>query len=497
MPGVSSKNGSVYCSTEKYFNCLIHTTGTLGANKRNCKCVEPCNRSSYQSSLSYSAISSLSVETLLSINTAELKRNFYAAEHLKQRIQGDTLVKDLKIIQKTLRNFNALHSYAKVNTLSYEKSIFYKLRKCMDRMTEIYSSDMELLYPILESFYNAYEEAYGTSRLSMRNAFQKAQIESAELLQKALDSKRSSQVHKDDLIIIQKLFNESLSSMNQFRAYIVQYDSPFVLNKTTSDRLPRRQDKGLDGTYDCSKAKLAFEKEVAIVVRSLGYGEIEELKWEFKKSYRDVSNAGKKYIACLETYYHNIIKVEEWKTVKKNSIIKLLSDRGTFTALQNFDFEAEWSDIAKVWKKVEQFLEAYAKHETNKLDNKENLDGTIIQGAISNINKFTSKIETRLVENMRSMITIASKNIKSGYIDAIDRIVDLYPYQSSEGSEILSSIVQNFTLWWRLRANVEEPSQPIRGKLTLQVYLLSFFYYGLHVYQTANLSRNSFDKFPA
>ncbi|CAD5112317.1 DgyrCDS1543 [Dimorphilus gyrociliatus] len=469
MPPEADRNQTVYCTTDQYFNCLVHTRGTLGSNKKNCKCVEPCTITGYQSSLSYSAISSLSVEKLLSINTQTLKNNFYKVEHLKQRIAGSNFVNDLKILENVLHSFNALYKYAKVNTLSYEKSIFYKLRRCMDRMLSIYRSDMELIYPILNQYYDAYEEAYGTSRLAMKSSFESIQIKSAAVLQKALNSSKYTDVKNDEMISLVAEYNTTIDLIDRFQIYVEERKSPFILNVTTTDKLPPKQYITESRAEQCDEYKKKNIFLINSIIRTLSLLDAKQLKWEFKRDYSSLSKNGKEYMGCLEEYYSIVKHFGEWQEEKEKSIKALLRDEGLFPEIQNFDFEAEWEEIDYVKEKVLDFMEEYMKHSTNKLDNKHNLDSSIINQAISNINSFIRKIQTRLVDTMRNKVSVTSRSIKSGYSDAIERIERIFPYQSEKGREILSSISQNLSIWWRPRANVEEPSTPYRGDLYLSI----------------------------
>ncbi|CAD5112318.1 DgyrCDS1544 [Dimorphilus gyrociliatus] len=469
MPPEADRNQTVYCTTDQYFNCLVHMRGTLGSNKKSCKCVEPCTITGYQSSLSYSAISSLSVEKLLSINTQTLKNNFYKVEHLKQRIAGSNFVNDLKILENVLHSFNALYKYAKVNTLSYEKSIFYKLRRCMDRMLSIYQSDMELIYPILNQYYDAYEEAYGTSRLAMKSSFESIQIKSAAVLQKALDSTESTDVKNDEMISLVAEYNATIDLIDRFQNYVEERKSPFILNVTTTDKLPPKQYITESRAEQCDEYKKKNILLLNSIIRTLSLLDTKQLKWEFKRDYSTLSKNGRKYMGCLEEYYSIVKHFGEWQEEKEKSIKALLRDEGLFPEIQNFDFEAEWEEIDYVKEKVLDFMEEYMKHSTNKLDNKHNLDSSIINQAISNINSFIRKIQTRLVDTMRNKVSVTSRSIKTGYSDAIERIERIFPYQSGKGREILSSISQNLSIWWRPRANVEEPSTPYRGDLYLRI----------------------------
>lgn len=468
MPELSNSNRSVFCSVDQYFNCIVKKKELLKSQNKNCQCVEPCVRSSYQPSLSYSAISSLSVENLLSINTASVKKHFYTAKNLKQRIYGSTLVNDLSTMEKFLRNFDSLQTFSRINTLSYSQSIFFKLRKCIDEITEIYASDMKTLYPFLQTFSTTFEKTYGSSRLALRNYFQSTRIQMSNIFYSAFENPSADPVNQSEILYSLKLHTGLLQLTKKYKDYAIYSFPTTNLNADTKNSLPLKLYIASE-TNNCTKTGNIFIIKLKKIIQSLKILKATEIGFDFHSDYQTYIDKGMQFMSCIDQYYNVLHTAEEWQEETENFIVTLSADKGKFAALENFDFEVEWLKISKLGENINNFLIQYSKHETNKYKNRENLDPVIIEEAITNINKFVNKIQVRLIDAMRSMITSSSTSLKKGYVDALDKLEKIYKYQGPAGQELLSAAVQNFSIWRRQQANVEEPSNPIRYKVPLQV----------------------------
>ena len=107
-------------------NC--HYIFSVGSASRNCKCTEQCNSTVFEPVMSYGALSSLSVDHIMSDRPPDLHTKYLHALNIQNHVNQKKYADDIALLQKIEHTYSEIYKYLQKYTDRNSKaSAFSKL----------------------------------------------------------------------------------------------------------------------------------------------------------------------------------------------------------------------------------------------------------------------------------------------------------------------------------------------------------------------------------
>lgn len=391
----------------------------------SCKCIEPCKRILYETTLSYAALSGLSVNQILTSDLDLLDQKNKAALEIKKRTLPNIFVSELEEISDLSDAYKNLLTTVKHEAWDNEISIF----KTVDKALCLFISDViksDITNSIMErhaDYKETFESVYGRLRRTVQWHLQMLPVE-FDIFIRELDSGMAKEKSLNESIpritaMLDKLGEAIKVYYNAASSSISVYTSPGLdLAFNLSDQLPENVNIGND---TCAEKVLVLTKTSIPLIKaamreSLGnnfkISHLFDMLLELETDMEYVNKCLNDYIIFLQETEEEEKQILDMLQVHESNLI-LCPESSTVNDI--LDYIDETVNIRELSEKIENITQKMTGEATNTLIAETFNEEAIIEASVQ-LENFVTRLETRLIERSRLKITQLKRDMVQVYL---------------------------------------------------------------------------------
>ena len=461
--------------------CLVDM---LGARRSDCNCTDPCVRNIYESRLSYTALSSLNVDQLLSSNLQELYRRHVAVLEVNQRVTPQVFMEDLRILSNIVSDYSRILSFSLSQIWQPFSSILLKVEQsALFLIKTILNNDMKsTLMGQLGRYTTAFDTAFGLVYTSL-DSYSTRLLVDLDILLRKLDG---AVMKKERIAHVLPYIERTLEDLSTLKETITIYSysqqtASSVFSSPTlklNDNVTRylSQSQNLETAEDCSNTVDTFTTDVIPLLqtlledlrRSVGLGVSSPhmtdsgLSSLYNMTRSSVKPSLIKSKECLSEFHSFLKELGSWKEsmfaqlhdLEEN--FKLASATGA-TVDDILDYVDESDPLLKNKNILDNKFQLFKANSSRKIDIAMLFNDSSVSAATQLIDTFVSRIRLRLFEPGRRRIEEVESFTSSTYISLIryERQMSRYLASNYDGTPL-----KEMWIWSRPKANLEDASNP-------------------------------------
>ena len=440
---------NVYCL---HFYCIF----SAGSASKNCKCTEQCNSTVFEPVTSYGALSSLSLDHIMSDRPQDLHTKYLHALNIQNHVNPKKYAADIALLQKMEHTYSEIYKYLQKYTDRNNKaSAFSKLIYSISTFNDFFRNDRDThLFGNLPAMIEAFDSVFLTPRMTLTTELRRVassyrlffQLNNNSLSNSTIDPVTDSPNVNND-----GTFNGIINKINFALEKVRNYD---ILETALTDEqirlysfsdttyLPVRTSVEKESNTICSAASqlltsnLTFLKETDKIILSN-----RSLLLSYIQMYELSINS---YLDCLNEYPNVIQSIRE--TITSKEFTRFDVDKHPVVSLWDFNLDEIYAPLLHHKQLIKDLLDRYVSNSITKELLALQFSQKQVSVAEEGISVFLNTLDTRIIQPFRSTISDLQRIMPAMYFDLIKMGHSLKKYFNTRN---FTKIIKQLYIWKR------------------------------------------------
>ena len=408
---------------------------------RNCKCTEQCNSTLFEPVASYGALSSLSLDDIMSDRPPDLHNKYLHALNIQNHVNPKEYAADIALLQKIEHTYSEIYKYLqKYTDKSNKASAFSKLSYAISTFNDFFRIDRDThLFGDLPAMIEAFDSVFLTQRKTLTTHLRRVAISYRLFFQSnnnfvsnsTIDSVTNSPNFEN-----YGTFNGIIDTINYTLDKVKIHDilataltdpKKRIYSFSDTTYLPVRTSVEQESNTICSSASqqltsnLTFLKEIPEMDRMILSNR--SLLLSYIQVYDLSINT---YLDCLNEYPNAMRSIQENITSKEFTRFDV--DKHPVVSLGDFDLDEIYAPLLHHKQLIKDLLDRYVSNSITKEFLALQFSQERVSVAEEGISVFLNTLDARIIQPFRNTISDLQKEMPALYLDLFKMVATLEKY---------------------------------------------------------------------
>ena len=412
------------------FYCLFSVVSA----SRNCKCTEQCNSTLFEPVASYGALSSLSLDHIMSDRPPDMHNKYLHALNIQNHVNPKKYAADIALLQKIELTYLEIYKYLQKYTAKSNKaSAFSKLIYTISTFNDFFRRDRDThLFGNLPAMIEAFDNVFLAPRMTLTTELRRVstsyrlffQSNNSSVSNSTIDSVTDSPNFNNDGTfngIIHKI-NYALYKVRSYDILATALTDPQKRLYSFSDTtyLPVRTSVEQESNTICSSASQQLTSNLNLLKE---IPENRSLLLSYIHMYDLSINT---YLDCLNEYPNAMRSIQENITSKEFTRFDV--DKHPVVSLGDFNLDEIYAPLLHHKQLIKDLLDKYVSNSITKEFLALQFSQERVSVAEEGISVFLNTLDARIIQPFRNTISDLQKEMPALYLNLFKMVASLEKY---------------------------------------------------------------------
>ena len=390
---------------------------------------------------SYGALSSLSLDQIMSDRPPDLHTKYLQALNIQNHVNQKKYAADIAILQKIEHTYSEIYKYLQKYTDRNDKaSVLFKLVYAISTFNDFFRKDRDThLFGDLPAMIEAFSRIYLTPRMTLITELKNVATSyrlflhlnnnamSNSTINSATDSSNLNTDGTSNGIINQ--INDAIEKVRNYDILATGLTDPQKRMYSFSDvtHLPVRTSVKTESCTICNSTSQMLTSNLTFLKGILELDKTTQSNRSLLLSYVQMYDFSvKSYLDCLEEYPNVIRSIR--KNITSKEFTRFDVDRHAVVSLLDFNLDEIYAPLLHHKQLIQDLLDRYVSNSITKDFLASQFSQERVSVAEEGIGVFLNTLEARMIQPFRSTISVLQKEIPSLYLDLFKMTASLEEY---------------------------------------------------------------------